>query len=522
MRIVYLHLPRFPLQRRIWETPSLHAAPVVLWEEARGQKRVAFASAAAARAGCAPGLTVTAAAALAPGLQAFPLDPKAEEVALGSLGEALLAVAPGFQRAGLEGLWLDGSAAALSGGERGLCARAEEIARGHGYRGRAVVAPDLFTARAVARHGPPGGEPVVARQESAARLQGLPLRVLAEEAPHAAQALGTLGLSTLGEVAALPPGAVVARLGAEGLRAQRLCRGEDGALFVPAELPEVLEEALSLDWPADSTEPLLFGLKTLFDRLCARLSGRGKAAVRLQLWLALDPRGEKGLPLLLARPSAQPRLLLDLAKHRLADLTLESPVGGLRVKVEESCEDRGRQMALGDSRRQDEALEVVLSRLQSALGEEALFSGEVLRSHRPESAYRRGAFHPPRLSAGELGDSGARLFHDHRPRKVAAEDAERPEPGVGLSAADRPPRLFTKPCSLDAEVGASGELRAARLLGKRRRATAVAGPERLCGEWWEREAYRRDYYRVHFEGVGPVWVFRDAEDGRFYLQGMFD
>jgi len=56
----------------------------------------------------------------------------------------------------------------------------------------------------------------------------------------------------------------------------------------------------------------------------------------------------------------------------------------------------------------------------------------------------------------------------------------------------------------------------------RRRATAVAGPERLCGDWWESEAYRRDYYRVHFEGLGPVWIFRDAEDGRFYLQGMFD
>ena len=523
MRVVYLHLPRFPLQRRLWETPSLHGAPVILWEEARGQKRVAYASAAAARAGCAPGMTATAAAALVPGLQAFPFDPRAEAAALGSLGEALMAVAPGFQPSGLEGLWLDGAAAALSGGERGLCARVEEIARGHGYRGRAVMASDLFTARAVARHGPPDVQ-VVARQEGAAALQGLPLRAMSEQAEAAAISLGALGLTTLGEVAALPAGAVVARLGAEGLRAQRLCRGEDDALFCPAELPEVLEEALSLDWPAETSEPLLFGLKTLFDRVCARLAGRGRAAVRLQLSLKLDPTGDRSFPLVLARPSAQPRLLLDLARHRLADLTLDNPVGGLRVKVEESCEDRGRQMALGDSRKQDEALEVVLSRLQSALGEEALFAGEVLPAHRPEGAYRRGAFHPPRASPGELGDAGARLFQAPRSRKVEKKqlEAARPEAGVGLSAPDRPPRLFPKPCSLDAEVGESGQIRAARLLGKRRRAVAVAGPERLCGDWWESEAYRRDYYRVHFEGLGPVWVFRDAEDGRFYLQGMFD
>mgnify|MGYP006216214101 CR=1 FL=1 len=34
--------------------------------------------------------------------------------------------------------------------------------------------------------------------------------------------------------------------------------------------------------------------------------------------------------------------------------------------------------------------------------------------------------------------------------------------------------------------------------------------------------YSRDYYRVHFEGLGPAWVFRDGKDGRFYLQGLFD
>ena len=529
MRVVYLHLPRFPLQRRIWETPSLHGAPVVLWEEVRGQRRVVFASAAAARRGCAPGMTATAAAALLPELKAFPYEPEVEEAALLSLGEALMAVAPGFQLAAPEGMWLDGSAASLAGGEKGLCARAEEIARQHGYRGRAVIASDLFTARAVARHRPPG-EAWVARQESAAQLRPLPLRALEDLAPMAARSFSALGLTTLGEVAALPAGAVVARLGAEGLRAQRLCRGEDDALFLPAALPEVLEESLSLDWPAESSEPLLFGLKTLFDRLCARLSGRGRAAVRLQLSLRLDPTGEVSLPLVLARPSAQPKLLLDLARHRISDLTLERPVGGLRARVEASCEDRGRQMALGDSRRQDEALEVVLSRLQSALGEDALFAGEAIPSHRPEAAYRQAAFHPPRGGPGELGDAGARLNREPQGRarlaggrERRAEEAAALEAGVGLCAADRPPRLFPRPCSLEAEVGEEGQIRAARLLGKRRRATAVAGPERLCGDWWESgAAYLRDYYRVHFEGLGAAWVYRDGDDGRFYLHGMFD
>jgi hypothetical protein len=31
------------------------------------------------------------------------------------------------------------------------------------------------------------------------------------------------------------------------------------------------EEQIALDWPAESIEPLLFALKTVLDRLCARL-----------------------------------------------------------------------------------------------------------------------------------------------------------------------------------------------------------------------------------------------------------
>jgi protein ImuB len=87
---------------------------------------------------------------------------------------------------------------------------------------------------------------------------------------------------------------------------------------------------------------------------------------------------------------------------------------------------------------------------------------------------------------------------------------------------ERPSRLLEQPATLDAEVTESGELLAAWLLGKRRRVMAMAGPERLGGEWWAQNPYSRDYYRVHFEGLGPAWVFRDARDGRFYLQGLFD
>jgi protein ImuB len=503
MRLGYLHFSRFPAQRRVIEQPALSGKPFVLEEEVRSARRVAFASTSALKAGIRPGMTLTAASALEPSLQHFPYKAEDELRALMSLGEALMCVTPAFQLSAPDGLWFDASAAHLFGGEEGLCARALEVCSGHGYRGRAVVATELFTSRVLARHGT---RPVLVVPEggSARALASLPLSALEgpEREPFAA-----LGLGTLGEVAALPAGAVAARGGAAGLRAHTLCRGGDDTPFVAAELEEVLEERMSLDWPAESFEPLQFALKTLLDRLCARLAGRRRAAVRLTFMLKLDPTGQVEVPLTLARPAARAKLLLDLARHQLSELRLENPVAGISVRVDEHNEDRGQQLALGDTPEGDAALEVVLSRLATTLGEESLFSASLEAVHRPEQSYVAKAFRPPPSTRGMAGE-----LLPQAQEEAPLEEALR----------ERPSRLLEQPTTLDAEVADSGELLAAWLMGKRRRVMAMTGPERLSGEWWAQEPFSRDYYRVHFEGMGPAWVYRDARDGRFYLQGLFD
>ncbi|MGQ0508292.1 MAG: Y-family DNA polymerase [Myxococcaceae bacterium] len=544
MRLVYVHLPRFPVQHRVREAPSLMGKPFVLYEEVKGQRRVAFGSTAVLRTGVRVGMTVSAAQALCPSLGYFLFQPPAEEAALSSLGEALMAVTPAFQLSSPDGLWLDASAASLCGGEEGLRRRVLALTLEHGYRAQAVVAEGLFTSRALGRHGV---SEVV--QESARALTLLPIQALGVE--ETLPSLVGLGLTTLGALAKLPVGAVVARLGAGGLRAHRLCLGEDDTRFVPRALTETVEESIDLDWPAESLEPLLFAMKTTLDRICARLSGRRRAAVRLTFTLKLDPSGEAPVTLALSRPSAQAKLILDLATHRLADLTLRAPVAALWVRVDETSEDRGQQLLLGDGPQGDAALEVVLSRLHTALGEDALFAAKLESTHRPEGAYARNAFRPPDIERGmwaeakrqatglrrvEQADAANLNWERPDPRPIASSLFEpegeiwkkprrtRPPPSTepDLSGLARPARYFRAPATLETELGTQGELLAARLLGKRRKATAVAGPERLTGDWWSEDPFARDYYRVHFEGLGPAWIYRDSRDGRFYLHGLFD
>lgn len=519
MRLGYLHLPRFPVQRRVLEQPSLAGRPLVLHVDEKGTQRVRFASGAALKRGVRPGMTVASSMALEPSLLRLRFEPELEARALASLGEMLLPLTPGFQRDAPEGLWLDASAAPLSGSEVSWAERVLGTCRTLGLRGRCIVGSERFSTQALARWTMDSVNVVSPR--GGAQVAKLPLLALEEGwlGDGAAGPFRALGLSTLGELAGLPSGALVGRFGAMGLQAARLSRGEDDSRFLPDELPEVLEEQVQLDWPADALEPVLFALKVLVDRLCGRLQGRQRAAVRLTVEVGLEGGSPIAVPLVLARASAQSRLLIELIRHRLTDLSVAQPITTLRLRVDEASADHGRQLVLGDAPAGEVELEVVMSRLQSALGEEALFSAAPLATHRPEAAWAHVAPFSALPSSKPLSPtlSPEGRGSNEWPKRKAKTEQHGP-----LLLPTRPPRLFKEPSRLDAELSPEGALVTVTLAGHRRKVEALTGPERLQGAWWSPDPFSRDYYRLQLEGVGQLWVFRDGRDGAFYAQGVFD
>ena len=545
MRLGYLFLPRFPIQRRVNEQPSLAGRPVLLHADDRGVQRVRFASGSALKRGVRPAQTVAAASALEPSVVRLPFEPAQEAAALHSLGEALLPLAPGFQVDAPEGLWLDASATKLSGGEARWADRVLAACRAARFKARCVVGSERFTTQALARWR--GDSLAVVPARGGNELPALPLVALEDGwlGPSAAAPFRALGLSTLGELAGLPAGALVARFGTMGLTAARLCRGEDDSRFVADPLPEAFEESVQLDWPAEALEPVLFALKTAVDRICARLQGRQKAAVRLAVTVGLERGEPMVVPLILARPSAQSKLLVELIRHRLTDLTVREPITRLAVRVDEAGDDPGRQLALGDAPVGEAELEVVLSRLQSALGEDALFSAEPVARHRPEEGWAPKRFSvpsPPGERVRERGDSVVDAVErdeaaDEAAKALVLTDGPPPKPTrwpkrkakteahpeLHLPTVfTRPPRLFKTPAHLAVELSTDGRLTAMNVAGRRRAVQSLWGPERLTGGWWTPDVFSRDYYRVDLDGVGQLWVFRDGRDGEFYAQGIFD
>src|SRR5205807_2460708 len=90
--------------------------------------------------------------------------------------------------------------------------------------------------------------------------------------------------------AALPPVPIVERLGQEGLRLQKLARGENHRELVPTEAPLCFEESLELEHPVDLLEPLSFLLNRMLESLFARLQARALALLELRLKFEMELR----------------------------------------------------------------------------------------------------------------------------------------------------------------------------------------------------------------------------------------
>lgn len=535
-----LAIPDLPLQRRRRGREGSDR-PAAIVDEGR----VACADAAAQAAGVRPGMTAAAALAACGPLELVPADAAADAAALRALAEAMLALAPAVELAPPDALLLDAGAAHLAAGaraaagavpdarrdadERALAARAAALAAELGWEVRAAVADGRGPARALARHGgaalvrvPPGGE--------AAALAPLPVAALGV-APEVVRRLAALGVRDAAALARLPREALVHRFGADGAGAARLARGEDPSPLAPW-TPEALpEEAIELEAPAESAEPLVFVLKRLADRVAARLAGRGLGATRLVLALRLDPRGDERVVVTLAQPTASAARWLAPAKEHLFALRLPAPVAGLRLAAAEVAPVAPEQLAIGDRPEAADALDAVLARLSVRLGAGALFAAEPVERYRPEAAYRSVPFRPrARRAAGEdagdpdapAGDRGGRSRR-RRARGAGDRGAARTAAAVAPAAEDpsrfRPTRLVSPPRPAVAE-GEGGRVTAVRVGGEAHAVLALEGPERIAGEWWA-EPLDREYWRVRLAGLGDCWLYRDG-GGRLWLHGYFD
>ncbi len=400
-----------------------------------------------------------------------------------------LAHSPRVEHAGAGRLYLDASGLeGLFGDEPRLATRLRDAAAAAGVEIRVGIADSRIAALAAARLGP--GVLVVAPGGDAAALAPAPLSLL-DLPEETATRLSRWGLRTLGELAALPTAGLFERLGGDGVRLQRLARGEDPRPLVSWRPVPLFEESVACEWGLETLELVLEGLRALAARVCARLAAAGLAADSFE-WScrlgagrvhegALTPAapitdaGSVGGLLRLALEARPPRGVVEALTFRARPVRL--------APAQESLTDR--------SRPAPRQLTATLNRLVALVGADAIGAPALLDTHRPDAvALATYPPHPSRHAPPPRGEGPALALRRLRP----------PAPASVTLASGRPVAV-----------------RSGRLTG---RIVAGVGPWRVSGEWWSPRPWLQDEWDVE---LADGTLCRLAHDGSAWrLEGIYD
>ena len=452
--------------------------------------------------GLYPGMAVTQARALVPGLDIRPAEPDADAALLAGLGLfAARRWTPSAAVSDSDGLWLDVSGVThLFGGERRMCEQILRFCRKLGFTARIAIAGTTGAAHALARFGS-GDITLCANGQEAEAIAHLPPAALRLEEPAVAAAR-RFGIETIGELIGMARGPLARRFG-NGLLVrldQALGRvAEPFDPIVPEEPPSV---TLRLLEPISSPEAIEQVLGDLVAELAAKLERDGLGARKVCLICDRVDGDRQQLAIGTVKATREGRHLLSLlrmkidkiepgfgieAMHLVADRyeALSAQQAGSSLIDEDGCTD----------------LPALVDRIAGRIGSRHIFRCRPLESDVPERSVARVAPFEP---TGEWPRDWP------RPVRLLA----RPEPvdKVIAELPDQPPLRFV-------------------WRGEMHRVCKADGPERIHGEWWrhagEAQAVR-DYFQVEDESGARFWLFRrgDGVDGRtgdlrWYMHGLF-
>ncbi|MEX1250745.1 MAG: DNA polymerase Y family protein [Hyphomonas sp.] len=475
-RALSLWFPQLPLDRRVrLGDGRVHGAFAIV-AEIRNAFRLTHLSETARAAGLTPGLSLTDARAICPGLLSEPSSPAREAALLRALHRWADIFSPRISIDPPDGLVLDITGCAhLFGGERAMAARLRAQLADLQVAAQTGIADTKGAAWALARFGrapddiaPPG--------EVRALLGHLPLAALGLDTALTHE-LRRTGLQTIGQLYEIRSSELARRFGLEVTSRLQRALGQTPEPVAASRAEPVWSARATLPEPIGYLADFEGVVLRLAEAICARLAAAGLGARRFVLTVRCVDTGDHVLVAGFAKPACAPGAVLQQFRSPLDKLKVEFGADLLRLVAELVEPLHPRQRTLDGGAETEEGWSDLVSTLGNRLGFDRVRLFLPADSHLPEREFTTAeAMNPPRDLAWKAGP---------RLRPVRLYDPAEP---MRIETPGRPPLQFT--------------------WRRQPYETSTAeGPERLTPDWW-REGDRRvrDYWRVQTRQGPRLWL----------------
>lgn len=526
IRRAVLWVPDWPVVAAMLEAGLGSEVPAAILH---GRGLVAV-SAAARRSGVRRGMRKRQAQRICPEVVLLPYDEARDSRAFESVATAAETVVSGLEvsRPGLVMIPADG-AARFHGGEAAL---AEElvvaVVEGAGCEAGVGVADGLLAAVLAARDNsivPPGSSrDYLAPRPVSDLIQAAMDTKRRQTMADLASVLERLGLRTLGDFAALPPGDVVARFGAPGAWAFRLASGGDAYPPVVRRPEGDIEVREDFEDGAVNMERLGFAASRVADALEAALREAGVRCLRV----SISVRTERGDTLertwrtdVATRPGAFSRHMADRVRWQLEGWlsgTASGPEAGDLVSLTVTALDvlaagAEQDFLWGGVSGADSRAHRAMERIQGLMGAEAVMVAEEQGGRTPQDRALIVPWGQEPRGTRRVDLPWPGRLPDPAPATVLAV----PEP---LRLLDAGGRLVV----VTERLYVSAPPTWAVLNGEDARTPiavdAWAGPWPIVERWWSEDAARKAYLQVSLADGRAVLVA--SRTGEWTMEALYD
>jgi protein ImuB len=500
-RVVSIFFPDLPTDRIRRADPAIPVEQAIAVISKSGSKRwVSAADPTARKAGVHVGMPAAKAQALFQGLRMIDADPAADAAALERITMwALTQYSPIVAVDAPDGIVMDTEGADhLQGGEERMLTSIANRFRAKGLTTRVAIADTWGAANACARAISretvivPRGETVRAVEKLPISLLRLPEKIVGD--------LRTLGFKTIGELANTPRAPLTLRFGPEVGRRLDQMFGRTPEPIDPIRTVELVEVNRVFAEPIGAAETINKYVARLVVQLVDELQTRGLGVRRADLTVEKVDGTRQAIRAGTAKPARDVAWLTKLFRDRTEKI---EPGFGIE------------KMTL---------VAVMAEQLDEAQKSSSLVEDEVVDLTPLIDIY---------------GNRGQRVY---RVAPVASDVPERSVQRIGAASDPietawvnhwrRPVRLLARPEQVDVMALLPDHPPVWIMWrGKRRKVKNADGPERIFGEWWERNsemAAVRDYFVIEDEGGERLWIFRsgdgvDTETGshNWFVHGVF-